>query len=461
MDNRILLTAIVDSGLVELLRLADYKFGKVENREIFEKMHLGDDFIKHLSRQAQNHLSGHILNNENESLRDEELREFMDKLQGMIRARRTLDFPLSVMSGISGEFAKLYSQYLESPAPFFYFSFLTCLGSLLSDRLSSELEIKPQPRFYTVLIGESADDRKSTAASKTIEFFRDTFFEGFHVCYGVGSAEGLQEKLSSISPSRLLLFCDEFKSFVDKCSIKGSVLLPCVNTLFESNRYESQTRNSCIKLENAYLSILAATTKATFETMWSSNFTSIGFNNRIFLVTGSGKRKYAMPEEIPESLKKNVRYPLNEMVSMVNPYLKMHITDQARNLFQEWYLDLDQSIHAKRIDTMAHRLLPVLAINDKKTQIDKETVEKAIVISNWQLEVRKELDPIDADNVVAKMEERIRRHLRKRPMTFRELRQNTSADKYGIWVLETALKNLRGVEEVTFNTKSKEFRIHP
>ncbi len=366
-------------------------------------------------------------------------------------------FPKQVISGVAGDFADLYSQYLESPPEFFYFSFLTCLGSFFSDRLTSETEIAPQPRFYAILIGESADDRKSTAAAKTIDFFRETFTDRFHVCYGVGSAEGLQKRLEDATPSRLLLFFDEFKSFVGKCRIEASILLPCVNTLFESNRYESQTKKTSIYLEDAYLSILAATTKATFDSMWTSSFTDIGFTNRLFLVPGRGKRKHAMPRQIPESLKTGIKIALGELMALVSKEMIMRITNEGRELYEEWYGKLEQSVHAKRVDTIALRLLPLLAINDKKKQIDRETVEKAIAISNWQLEVRKELDPIDADNEIAKMEGNIRRQLRKQSLRKRELKQNTNAYKKGLWIFEKALENLMRAGEVTFDKISKDY----
>jgi hypothetical protein len=57
-------------------------------------------------------------------------------------------------------------------------------------------------------MGESADDRKSTALKKVIDFFKYAV-EEFSVCWGVGSAEGLQKKLDEHGCT---LFCfDEFK----------------------------------------------------------------------------------------------------------------------------------------------------------------------------------------------------------------------------------------------------------
>ena len=72
----------------------------------------------------------------------------------------------------------------------------------------------------------------------------------------------------------------------------------------------------------------------------------------------------------------------------------------------------DRSVHSRRLDTYALRLMPLLAVNDMKTAIDVETVRKAIFLCDWQLEVRKLHDPIDADNALAKMEEKIRRTVR-------------------------------------------------
>ena len=62
--------------------------------------------------------------------------------------------------------------------------------------------------------------------------FREEIFNGdIDYCLGVNSAEGLQKQLEE--RNKLLLCFDEFKLFVSKCSIQSSVLLPCVNTLFE------------------------------------------------------------------------------------------------------------------------------------------------------------------------------------------------------------------------------------
>lgn len=173
-----------------------------------------------------------------------------------------LIFPHEIMSGVAGKFADLYGDYLEVPKHFLFLSFLTCLGSVLSGSLTLATELRPPTRLFVILLGESADDRKSTGIKKAVEFFLEALAE-FNVCYGVGSAEGLQERIKNISnegPLRLLLVLDELKQLISKCKIEASVLLPCINTLFEGDHYESRTKNSEISIHNAHLCILAAST---------------------------------------------------------------------------------------------------------------------------------------------------------------------------------------------------------
>ena len=198
-----------------------------------------------------------------------------------------LSFPSHIMSGAAGYFADVLSACMEPPRHFFFLAYLTCLGNILQNTLKTELY--PQARLYTVILGESADDRKSTAISKTVLFFLNTI-SAFKTCFGVGSAEGLQRRFlknaGDGTPSSVLLVYDELKAFVGKSKADGSILLPMVCTLFETNRYESYTKDREIILNNAHLSILAASTIETYDRCWDSAFQDIGMTNRLFIVPG-------------------------------------------------------------------------------------------------------------------------------------------------------------------------------
>jgi len=308
-----------------------------------------------------------------------------------------------------------------------------------------------------MLLGQSADERKSTSLNKTTELFREAI-DDFEVCWGVGSAEGLQKRLEEATVG-LMLCLDEFKLFVSKCQITSSVLLPCVNTLFESNRYQTRTKTTNINLDEAYLSMLAASTVQTWERAWDASFTDIGFNNRLFLVPGTAKRKHSLPEKISDKDKMQLKDELLKVVQHVGRFRELEITPAAREIYHNWYMGMERSIHAKRLDTYAMRLMSLLAVNDLKDEVDEQTVKKATSLCDWQLEVRKTHDPIDADNKIAGMEQKIRRALQKGQKKERRLQQVVNAHRAGLWVYQTAIKNLERYNEILFNKKSKKWKL--
>ncbi len=364
------------------------------------------------------------------------------------------DFP-NIMDGVAGEFAKLYSRYLEPPKEFFYMGFLSVLGSYLSDRLTLNSELLPQPRLYVVLLGESGDTRKSTAINKTVELFKGIRPQGIlepRICYGVGSAEGLQKFFQASQPSvqKVLLCLDEFKQLISKCRTQGSVLLPTINSLFESNQSENHTKNKSIKIQEGHLSILAASTLDTYQNTWSSAFTDIGFTNRLFIVPASGRRKHPIPNIIPEQDKKLIRSKITEMFDQFSQgRLKLEMSPDAKEMYDAWYNDWEWSVHNKRLDTYAMRLMPLLAVNEFRKEVDIEIAVKAIMLCDWEKQMRQLFDPIDADNEIAKMEEKIRRHLKtKGTLPERELKRAVHSERQGIWAFEKARDNLLRSKEI-------------
>ncbi len=365
----------------------------------------------------------------------------------------TIKFPYNVISGAAGEYAKLYNSYLEPPLEFFYMSYLTCLGSAVADKITIASELKPQPRLYTLLLGESADDRKSTAIKYTIAFFKNYI----NACKGVGSGEGLMKQMKK-NPNTLLYF-DEFKQFVSKSTISSSVLLPYVATLFEDNEVENVIKTSEVEIKNGYLTMLAASTIETYERTWESSFTDIGFNNRLFLVPGSGIKQSFLPEKIPDSVKQRLLEELGSLIGRVSNKFEYEIADDVRKKMQTWYLAMSPSEHNKRLDGYAHRLMCLLALNEKRDIIDMDIANKVIKLIDWQFIVRQMYDPIDADNATAKMEVRIRRQLiNGNELTERELKRNCHSERSGLYIFNNALTNLRGAKEIE-RTKDGLYRL--
>ena len=368
--------------------------------------------------------------------------------------RVALPFP-NVMNGAAGYFAQVMSTYLEPPEHFFFLSYLTALGSILGSRLTLVSELRPQPRLYTVILGESADDRKSTAISKTCSFFHSAVMD-FKPCYGVNSAEGLQKKLEK-DGSTLLVF-DELRAFVGKAKADGSVLLPCVTSLFDLNHYESNTKDREVILSNAYLSILAASTVETYERTWDSSFTDIGMTNRLFIVPGAGRRRFAIPGRVPRHEWEAMKYELAQVLKAAADKPELDVTPAARALYEHWYLNLEQTIHTKRLDTYAMKFMLLLAVNAEKTEIDEDVMGRVIELSNWQLRARRLHDPINADSKIATIEEKIRRLLEVGPMTEFSLKRAIHYNRIGTWVFDNARKNLQKSQEITFDKESKKWK---
>ena len=122
-------------------------------------------------------------------------------------------------------------------------------------------------------------------------------------------------------------------------------------------------------------------------------------------------------------------------------------------------MKIERSIHSKRLDAYATRLMPLLSVNDGVKMVDESIVKKVLAIMDWQLEMRKRYDPIDADNQVAKMENRIRRAINTKPMGNRDLKRKCNANRYGLWFYQAALRNLHGEHEICYDKKSQTYRM--
>jgi hypothetical protein len=273
-----------------------------------------------------------------------------------------LRVPDAAMIGLARDFATTYARYLESPVSFFYFAFLTYFGAVIARKVTIDSALTPEPRLYTVVVGESADTRKTTALVKTEQFF-ESLGQRPAVLFGAGSAEGLAAELKE-SPS-LLMHLDELKTFVDKAKHENSVLLPMVSTLFERGDYDNRVKAEKVSVCGASLSLLAACTNDTFATMWDERFMAIGLPNRLWLVTDKSTRRHAIPDPIPvaeiETLQKRVRqeldridyaYTANGLRAVAYP-----LATEARAIFEGWYHSREASIFERRLDTYGHRLM--------------------------------------------------------------------------------------------------------
>lgn len=375
-----------------------------------------------------------------------------------------IDFPFEVMLGHAGFFSHAFGSVMEAPEHFLFMGFLTCLGAYYAPLVRINSELHTSPRLYTVLMGGSADERKSTAIKKCVQTFRAAY-PGFRISEGMNSAEGLQRVLTEGSDDPfqhhgvVLMVFDEFKSFVSKCSLDSSTLLPLVNSLFENTSCESNTKDKTIRIESGYVSMLCATTIDTYQRIYTPSFIHIGFPNRIFLIPGHAGRRFSIPRPLDSADRKQIHSGLLEIRNFVRQELVYDYTPGALEVYNAWYFGIKSSVHAKRLDTYSLRLMQLLALNQEKPIIDEEIVTHAIALCDWQLKVRQLFDPIDADSAIAQLEQRILRALGNGPLRDRDLKTKVNAYRSGLWMYDRALENLKKHSDISWDTKTKRWGL--
>lgn len=372
-------------------------------------------------------------------------------------------FPSEAMSGLACSFVELYDHW-ESPPEYFYFSFMTWLGACCKNVVvESVRQSYDPPRLYVLLLGLTGFPRKSTAINETERFFASLYCKGRPArCRGVGSAEGLMRILLAEGNVGLpmILIYDELSTFLSKCQIQSSILLPMVTTLFESTFYENQTKEKEISLENVHLSLLAASTLDTYDKTWADTFTNIGFDNRLFLVPGSPSKMVSAPGEIDSHLENSLRIKVIEAINGIQLGKILRWDPEARELFDDWYrakhmLDFSERRYGVRLDSYARRLMKITCLSNGKSSIDVTTTKDVLKIIDWQHEVRKTVVPSSMENKWAKVEENIRRALGRGDLTKSQLRSTCNANFYGISVFERCLANLESIGDIERHPNKK------
>jgi len=374
--------------------------------------------------------------------------------RGHIEATQGLDklaFPQSALVGSIGELARVLGDGTEVPEEACFVAGLTILGAMCGRELSLDIGFDVEPRLYAVLLGESYGAKKSTALKKTLKFFNDLESTRMpHVLQGVGSAEGLASAFTS-GHKKVLLTYDELRTFVDKTKAQGSTLLPMVTSLFEQNSWDNRVKSKAqsFSVRDAELSLIGCCTLDTYEDMWTPDAIGIGLLNRLFSVVGARKEKVAWPSNPdPKSIEAIRSKVMGQIARLPRKY---RICEAAEGDWEAYYQSIPNSEHSKRLDTIGLRLLGLVALTTDKDVIDSETVATVIKMLDYEFRIRQLTDPVDADDRVAALEEKIRRTLRQwGPLRKRDLRRKIHADRYGTWAFESAVKNLQSAGDLAF-----------
>jgi hypothetical protein len=358
--------------------------------------------------------------------------------------------------GSLGDLARTLACGTEVPEEFYFACALTMFGLMCGTKLHINVAAECEPRLYTVLLGASADVKKSTAMRRTISFFINkvdvvgALGLGKKIVYGVGSAEGLARMINEVK--HVLLCYDELQAFLTKSCIEGSVLLQATTSLYEQTHWSSMVKSAkaSIQVNDGHLSMLGCCTSETYSNMWSPEAIAIGFPNRLFLVSADRKVKVAWPmNPDPEELNAASERIRKQIARLP---LTLEITSEAKARWESWYLSLPQSEHTKRLDALGFRLLGLLALCTEKDVVDIGTVETVCSILTYEFQLRVLTDPIDADNQIAKVEQKIRRALSaKGQLSKRDLLRFSNANREGAWAFERATAAMKSTGEIVLD----------
>ncbi len=350
-------------------------------------------------------------------------------------------FPESVITGVAGDVAAAYTEVLESPIQFLFTDALAYLGALVCTFTRIEGEVLEEPRLYLVKLGPSAFGGKSVSQESQERLHWPLFEDRVKHVRGVGSAEGLASALKPGLP--VILSYDELRSLIDKMGIQHSVLLTMLTSLYSATKWSNYTKGQALEVSDAHLTVVGSCTTETFQSMFSPQFRAVGLLNRLFLVAGKRIRKHALSGSLHVETILNLRDRVRRQVEraeLERPLLSF--TPEAARRYTEWYMALPESQYTARLESYAYRFLTLYSVTTESRGVSLENVDAVIRLMEYQLALRRQVDPIDADSTVARMEGAILRALGKGRMGEGRLMKAVHVERHGLWCYGAAVKNL-------------------
>ncbi len=125
------------------------------------------------------------------------------------------------------------------------------------------------------------------------------------------------------------------------------------------------------------------------------------------------------------------------------------LTDDARQVWEDWYMGLEETDETARLDNLGMRLMSLLAFTSGRSEIDADLVKSILEILEYERQVRLVFKPIEAENQYALTEQKILGALRRYgPLKQRDLYKKIHAERHGLYTFSSALKHLKLADEI-------------
>lgn len=371
-----------------------------------------------------------------------------------------LPYPAEIYDGtLAGEFAERCTKGNHIAKELFIEAFLTVLGAVVGNQLRGDqkgmfarqymIAVAPPQHGKDVAIDESQE----VFRAESEEFDGEGRIAGFlthEVDYkNIGAKPvNLASENAAIDAalkcSRLLNVPPEFGSLLDKSSISGAgaALLELMLAAWDSTFPKLSTAKGRKDVPSRlFFSILTSIQPDRLSGMQVTS----GFYSRCIWIS-------VKPLNVTANLPK-VDYGdfQKRLFTKLLPLEKSPITittsPEALETLNTWFADVktrkfeDDQIRT-RINIIALRKALVLAWLKEQDTITAETMGAATRFCDWQLSVRSELFLSEAENDVARHQLKIRKALRKKPLTTRALKRTVNSERVGTEIHERALKGL-------------------
>jgi hypothetical protein len=329
--------------------------------------------------------------------------------------------------GLAGHYRDVVSPCTEAPAVFHLGSFFAAVGCLIGRKAWVCSPQRIYPNFYCLLVGKTAKARKTTAYQFALDLFEETqeLLEDRHPkrLNGLASVEGLalaMQHLQSPEPYRILCVEDEFRSLVTKGGQRAVAnLIPKITELFNCPRaFEVNTKNNPIHVQNPFLCMLAASTRAWFEQSLTQRDVSGGFLNRWLLFEGASEKLLPSPPPVETRPWEDVVLEVGAAVYSCGGYYRF--SPIAEKFYADFYAaarrDFDSEA-TSRTDLHARKLGLLYAIlaNRKDNLIHLDDIEAGAEVAMYCARV---VEPIAACLEVSQqrgLEERLVSLIRAKP----------------------------------------------
>jgi hypothetical protein len=320
----------------------------------------------------------------------------MSPADSLVAEPQLARLPEIAWTGLVKRYRDLVAPCTEAPEAFHLGCLIAAVGCLIGRRAWVVTPHATYPNFYSLLVGSTANTRKSTAYQFALGLREDaSYVLGAKTkrMNGLASVEGLAAAMrdpKANEPFRVVCVEDEFKSLITKSGQRAvGNIIPKVTELYNCPpSFEVNTKNDPIKVQSPFLCMLAATTRAWFEDSLSANDVSGGFLNRWLLFEGEPGALLPFPPPLDtrgwDDLVLDVCAAVHQAAGHYD------FSPEAKEVYRSFYRAARRNYCSEataRIDLHAKKLGLLYAVLAGHSQIRADDIQSAIAVAEYCAQV--------------------------------------------------------------------------